>query len=84
MNAPAWLSWRGLAEHVAAGAAFTILIRGLGCPQFSTVLAVALIAVVHEQAQTDFSDFRRANGGPWNGLLDVATFLVVPIAAWLG
>lgn len=85
MHFPSWVSWIGLLEHVVAGAALTVVF-GMLCPGSVTVFAiVALLAAAHEQAQQDrvtgkwWSDFRPENGGPYNGALDIASFLLLPL-----
>lgn len=77
MMRPAWLSPIGVLEHFVIGAVLTVLF-GIWCPSGVVFTAVLIIALVHEQAQTNWSDFRTVNGGPWNGALDVVSFLIVP------
>lgn len=87
---PAWVSWQGLALHVAFGAALAWLLTRAGAPPAAVLVAVSALAVAHEQAQLDalgrtFSDFRSGNpGAPWNGALDVLAFLAgAPLGLWL-
>lgn len=88
MRVPAWVSWRGLAEHLAVGAGVTLLLGVLGAPPFALVVATLIVGGVHEQAQRDaqgrtWSDFRWSNpGGPWNGVLDCVAFLPIPLLYW--
>jgi len=49
----------------------------LAAPPFAVLVAVLAMAIAHEIGN---GDFLRANGGPWNGVLDVLTFLPAPIA----
>ena len=56
--------WGGWLLHAAVGLGLT------------AVLAVLAMGIAHEIGD---GDFRRANGGPWNGVLDVLTFLPAPL-----
>ena len=78
MIVPLWVSLLGIVEHVAVGAALV----GLGLlwhtdvwVPFSWALA---LGIGHELGDGDLT---RAPGHPWNGLVDVAAFLLVPAIA---
>lgn len=77
---PAWISLSGLVLHCAFGALLTVLLNRLQAPPLAVFVAVLAVAIAHEQAQAAMggNDFATVNGGPWNGLLDVLSFLVVP------
>lgn len=61
----------------------------LHTPPVALNVAALIVGCVHEQAQRDtqgrtWSDFRWSNpGGPWNGLLDCAAFLPIPLLYWM-
>lgn len=83
---PAWVSWKGLAQHLAIGAAGTVVLVLLHTPPLAVVVAALVVGGTHEQAQRDaqdrtWSDFRRPNpGAPLNGTLDVLAFVAgVPL-----
>jgi hypothetical protein len=88
MPLPSWWSWQGLGLHFFAGTLLTIILGITGCSNPAVLVGVVAVAIAHEQAwngQTFFSDFHRANGGPWNGVLDVATFAITPaLFLWWG
>jgi hypothetical protein len=68
-----------LVEHLAIGGG--IVLGGKlahGAPWMAVILA-SLLGLWHE---TYDGDFKPANGGPWNGLIDVLAFLVVPLVWW--
>lgn len=85
---PWWWSWSGVLLHLLVGTIWTavaLFVAALNHMQGSLVLAVVNIAAlitigaIHEQAQQTlageyWSDFLKRNGGPWNGLNDVAWF----------
>lgn len=79
LGLPAWVSIVGLVEHVIVGWVLGWLIYPV-CSGWATLGITLILAVIHEQAQGGFSDFRRPkpgepdNGAPYNGILDVATF----------
>lgn len=92
----------GRVLHLLAGSGLTILLFVLaastgglvllatGFPPIAAFIAVLAMALAHEQSQcagVTWSDFRKVNGGPWNGLWDVLAFLPAPvlwvIVAWL-
>lgn len=86
MMIPSWVSWQGLLLHLLAGALLSLLLGDLlKTPPVAVLIAVLAVAIAHEQAQAVMggNDFATARGGPWNGLLDVVTFLVVPIIRML-
>lgn len=81
MTIPTWVSWSGLLLHLLAGALLSLLLEYFGASRTAIFVAVLAVAIAHEQAQAAMggNDFATARGGPWNGLLDVVTFLVVPV-----
>lgn len=98
MTLPRWFPREGRPLHVAVGLAFSLVMlvvalagRQLGFVAITNFLGVLALALAHEQAPSgngpqgdvSWSDFRRVNGGPWNGLWDVLSFLPAP-TLWLG
>ena len=77
---PSWIRPLGLVEHVIVGAVLTALLAALGTPALARVVAVAAVGVAHELGDGDFT---RAQGAPWNGILDMLAFLPVPLLWWL-
>ncbi len=77
---PTWIRPLGLVEHVIVGGVLTALLAGLGTPALARVVAVAAAGVAHEWGDGDFT---RAQGAPWNGILDTLAFLPVPVLWWL-
>ena len=77
---PTWIRPLGLAEHVIVGGLLTALLAALGTPALARVVAVAAVGVAHELGDGDFT---RAQGAPWNGILDTLAFLPVPLLWWL-
>lgn len=69
MRLPPWLSPSGLLTHLAVGGVLTLI-------GFNFV-AVLAVAIAHEVGDGDLR--RSAPGWPWNGLLDVAAFLPIPL-----
>lgn len=90
MTRPRWLSPAGLAIHAVAGLALTVLLARLGESPPAIFLTVLVVGLAHEHAERDeagsyWGDFRLRQadgGGPLNGVLDVAAFLVAPVAWW--
>lgn len=82
-----WLSWLGLAQHQAVSSGVTILAGLLGASPLVIAVMLLIAGLYHEQAQQDlvtyqwWSDFRKKNGGPYNGTLDVISF--VPLPLWV-
>ena len=72
MPLPPWVSPTGLLGHLLVGAVLTLLLH-------LNFLAVLAVAVAHEVGDSDLK--RGTPGWPWNGLLDVAAFLPVPLLA---
>lgn len=66
---PTWVSPIGLAIHVAVGGLATLV----GIP----VSVMIGFAIGHEIGDGDLK--RPADGWPWNGLLDILAFLVIPL-----
>lgn len=62
------------------GAIVTALLAALSTPAAARVVAVAAVGIAHEWGDGDFT---RAPGAPWNGILDVLSFLPVPVVWWL-
>src|SRR5258708_19728930 len=79
MSLPAWIRAVGLAEHFIAGGVLAALLAALGTPAAARVVAVAAVGIAHELGDGDFT---KAEGAPWNGILDVLAFLPVPLV-WL-
>ena len=77
---PTWIRPLGLAEHVIVGGVLAALLTALGTPALARVVAVAAVGVAHELGDGDFT---RAQGAPWNGILDTLAFLPVPLLWWL-
>jgi len=77
---PTWIRPLGLAEHVIVGGVLAVLLAALGTPALARVVAVAAVGVAHELGDGDFT---RAQGAPWNGILDTLAFLPVPLLWWL-
>jgi hypothetical protein len=77
---PTWLRPLGLVEHLIIGAALTALLAALGTPAAARVVAVAAVGVAHELGDGDFT---RAQGAPWNGIIDLLAFLPVPLLWWV-
>lgn len=71
---------RGWGLHAIVGAGLAWALVWLGAPLQAAVVAVGAMAVAHEVGD---GDFRRAQGGPWNGVADVAWFCVAPLVWWL-
>jgi len=76
---PAWISWRGLGQHAAIGAAVTLLSALAHAASWLAVLLMLTLGVWHEWSDGDLT---RAPGAPWNGLLDVGAFLVPSLLWW--
>ena len=77
---PTWIRPLGLAEHLIVGGVLAALLAALGTPALARVVAVAAVGVAHELGDGDFT---RAQGAPWNGILDTLAFLPVPLLWWL-
>jgi len=77
---PTWIRPLGLAEHVIVGGVLTALFAALGTPALARVVAVTAVGVAHELGD---GDFIRAQGAPWNGILDTLAFLPVPLLWWV-
>ena len=77
---PTWIRPLGLAEHAIVGGVLTALLAALGTPALARVVAVAAVGVAHEWRDGDFT---KAQGAPWNGILDTLAFLPVPVLWWV-
>jgi len=75
-NSTAKSPWGGWLLHAAVGLALTAVLAVLGTPRVALLVAVLAMGIAHEIGD---GDFRRANGGPWNGVLDVLAFLPAPL-----
>ena len=64
--------WGGWLLHAAVGLGLTAVLAALGTPRVALLVAVFAMGIAHEIGD---GDFRRAKGGPWNGVLDVLAFL---------
>lgn len=84
LHLPEWVSLVGLTEHVIVGRILRWAIDPV-CSSWGVKWVVLILAFIHEQAQGNFSDFRKPkpgqppNGAPYNGLMDVAAFV---LGAW--
>jgi len=67
--------WGGWLLHTVIGTGVTAVLAWLAAPP----VAVLAMGIAHEIGD---GDFLRANGGPWNGVLDVVAFLPAAIV-WL-
>ncbi len=72
--------WGGWLLHAAVGLGLTAVRAVLGTRGVALLVAVLAMGIAHEIGD---GDFRRANGGPWNGVLDVLAFLPA-LLAYLG
>ena len=77
---PTWIRPLGLAEHVIVGGVLTALLAALGTPALARVVAVAAVGVAHELGDGDFT---KAQGAPWNGIIDTLAFLPAPLLWWV-
>jgi len=77
---PTWIRPLGLAEHVIVGGVLTALFAALGTPALARVVAVAAVGVAQGWGERKF---KKAQGAPWNGVLDTLAFLPVPVLWWL-
>lgn len=80
MTRVAWLSPQGLAQHVVAGFVLTVVLGLLGTSPPAATVACFAMGLAHELGDGDLTT---AAGHPWNGLVDVAFFLVAPIVWWV-
>ncbi len=80
MTLPNWIRPLGLAEHAIVGGVLAALLAALGTPALARVVAIAALGIAHELGDGDFT---RAQGAPWNGIIDVLAFLPVPLLWWL-
>ena len=76
---PSWVSWQGLAQHVAVGAGIAVVVARVGQGPGVGLTVCLVIGLVHEWLDGDFTE---ADGAPWNGILDALAFTPVPIV-WL-
>ena len=58
------------------GTGLTAVLAWLGAPPVAVLVAVLAVGIAHEIGD---GDFLPANGGPWNGVLDVLAFLPAAI-----
>jgi len=68
--------WGGWLLHAAIGTGLTAVLVWLAAPPVAVLVAVLAMGIAHEIGD---GDFLRANGGPWNGVLDVVAFLPAAI-----
>jgi len=80
LTLPNWIRPLGLAEHAIVGGVLAALLAALGTPALARVVAIAALGIAHELGDGDFT---RAQGAPWNGIIDVLAFLPVPLLWWL-
>ena len=64
--------WGGWLLHAVIGTGLTAVLAWLGAPPVAVLAAVLAVGIAHEIGD---GDFLPANGGPWNGVLDVLAFL---------
>jgi len=76
---PAQSPWGGWLLHAVVGIGLTAVLAGLAAPPLAVFVAVLAMAIAHEVGD---GDFLPANGGPWNGVLDVLAFLPGPLVFW--
>jgi hypothetical protein len=82
MTVPAWLSWKDLGIHLGLGTVSAALLTWMGTPALASLVELCIIGTVREYSE-GWTDFQRANGGPWNGLLDILAWMLgVPL--WYG
>lgn len=79
MTLPTWWSWKGLIQHASIGLAVTLLGALAHAAAWLAVLLMLAVGVWHETIDGDFTS---EAGAPYNGLLDVAAFVLVPLMAW--
>ena len=77
---PKWLTSIGLLEHFLVGIGLTAVLALLGTPPAAIFAAVFAVGFAHELGD---GDFRSAQHGPWNGIIDVVAFLPAPIVWWV-
>ena len=75
MSLPTWVSKKNLALHIVLGVLLAVVLTYLGTPPLGCLMAALVVGLAKEQAEENWSDFRVANGGPLNGVLDVATIV---------
>jgi hypothetical protein len=75
-NNPSKSPWGGWLLHAVIGIGLTAVLAWLAAPPVAVLVAVLALGIAHEIGD---GDFLRANGGPWNGVLDVVAFLPAPI-----
>lgn len=75
LRIPPWISWLSLCEHVIAGFWITAVLCWFG-PAYPLVGAL-FFGLGHEVTQWD--DLFTGPGHPYNGLLDILAFCVIPI-----
>ena len=68
--------WGGWLLHAVIGTGLTAVLAWLAAPPVAVLVAVLAMGIAHEIGD---GDFLRANGGPWNGVLDVVAFLPTAI-----
>ncbi len=74
MQIPKWISKKDVGIHIIVGTILVLLIP-------SWALPVSLgIGGCHEYMD---GDLLVASGHPWNGLIDMAAFALVPFVYWL-
>lgn len=77
---PSWITPIGLVEHFLVGIGLTVVLALLGTPPPAIFVAVFSVGFAHELGD---GDFRRANHGPWSGIIDLVAFLPAPIFWWI-
>ena len=73
MTLPSWWSWKGLLQHFIIGLAIVVLCDGAHAHHWLPVLLTLGLGIWHEWSDGDFS---AEAGAPWNGVLDVAAFIL--------
>lgn len=83
MKFPAWVSRKGLLEHLIIGGAFGLLLLLVGIylgPAAEALLAIAGMFAAHEWADGDFTV---EIGAPLNGVVDVLAALPIPTIVYI-
>src|SRR2546430_7998880 len=64
--------WGGWLLHAVIGAGVTAVLAWLGAPPVAVLAAVLAMGIAHEIGD---GDFLQANGGPWDGGVDLLAVL---------
>lgn len=80
MSLPRWWSGVGITQHLAVGVAVGLVCRLGHAASWVPVVLLLGLGVWHEWID---GDFRRSEGGPSNGIVDVLAFVLGPLLWWL-